>query len=93
MNRAQRDRPGWRDKKFRPKAETGPQPPQRDLRAEQIPLFGMAKALLVGGEVLTLSRRKIVYAARQKLLTGDFLNPRVFRKAAEKLLRSGDLDP
>jgi hypothetical protein len=39
------------------------------------------------------SSEERVAAARQKLLTGQLTGPAVCEKTAEKLLRSGDLDP
>ena len=73
-------------------SEGDPRNAQPALCADKIKLFGVAKTLLVGGEVTFAGRKKIIHAARRKLMNGDFLNPKILQKTAENLLRSGDLN-
>ena len=92
MNEAESALPPKGRGKIQQDAEDGARNPQPALHADKIRLFGVARALLVGGEVTFAGHRKIIYAARRKLMSGDFLNPETLQRTAENLLRSGDLD-
>jgi len=69
-------------------AQDGKAAPQGD----RVELSDEAQQLLSGDEDLSSARETVMDAARKKLLTGDLLNQDVLRRAAEKLLDSGDLD-
>jgi len=61
-------------------------------QGDRVELSDQARQLLDDAEDLGSARDTVMDAARKKLLTGDLLNKDALRRAAEKLLDSGDLD-
>ena len=60
--------------------------------ADRIELSDEARQLMNGAESPKLSREQKLEEARQRLLSGELFKPEVYESAAEKLLRSGDLE-
>jgi len=61
-------------------------------RSDRIELSDEARRLVGESEEFQSARKLVLDAARQKLLDGSLINSESIRRAAENLLRSGDLD-
>jgi len=61
-------------------------------QSDRVELSDQARRLLTDNEDIESAREIVMDAARRKMLTGDLLNGDALRRAAEKLLDSGDLD-
>jgi hypothetical protein len=69
---------------------TAPQAPA-GATSDRVEFSADARKLAAGATDAGASREELIAAARQKLLSGQLSDPAVAARAAEKLLRSGDL--
>ena len=60
-------------------------------RGDRIELSDEARKLIDSPDDIQSSRDIVLAAARNKMLSGELLNPEALRKAAERLLDSGEL--
>ena len=60
-------------------------------KGDRVELSDQARRFLADNEDIESARETVMDAARRKMLSGDLLNREALRRAAEKLLDSGEL--
>ena len=78
---------------IRPDADKAvPRKEKPPVKPDRIEFSDQAKDLAQCADAPEVSRQEKVEAARKRLASGELFTPEAYRKAAEKMLRSGDLD-